>query len=189
MSIKHLNPLVIFLFLACTLVLSSCKKDPKKDLIEIEYPLYFPDKMVGETHGVDSLIDRETFEFPTELDGELAKNNTNKSKIVSARLIFMRIQVLDYAYQDSTKYSNLKDISEIYLDIKKTGVGQELIAKKMIPDVRTNAVNLDLEDIELKKYLQADNFAMVVKYKKRRGMLHDMPFVISLKFKITAEPL
>jgi hypothetical protein len=169
--------------------LSSCKKDPKKDLIEIEYPLFFPDKMVGETHGVDSLIDRETFEFPTELDGELAKNNTNKSKIVSARLVFMRIQVLDYAFEDSTKYSNLKDLSEIYLDIKKMGIGQDLIAKKMIPDVRTKAVNLDLEDIELKKYLQEDKFAMVVKYKKRRGMLHDMPFVISLKFKITAEAL
>jgi hypothetical protein len=186
---KLLHISVFFLLALSTLVLSSCKKDPKKDLIEIEYPLFFPDKMVGETHGVDSLIDRETFEFPTELDGELAKNNTNKSKIVSARLVLMRIQVLDYAFDDSTKYSNLKDLSEIYLDIKKSGIGQDLVAKKMIPDVRTKAVNLDLEDIELKKYLQEDKFAMVVKYKKRRGMLHDMPFVISLKFKITAEAL
>ena len=144
---------------------------------------------MGETHGVDSLITRESFEFPTSLDGELAKKNTNKSKIVSARLTYMRIQVMDYAWEDSTKYSNLKDMSMISMDIKKIGIGQNLIANKNIPDIRTKFINLDLNDVELKEYLAQESFAFVVKYIKRRGMLHDMPFAINLKFKIIAETL
>jgi hypothetical protein len=170
-------------------IFNSCKKEEKKNLIEIEYPLSFFDKFVGETHGVDSLITRESFEFPTSLDGELAKKNTNKSKIVSARLTYMRIQVMDYAWEDSTKYSNLKDMSMISMDIKKTGVGQNLIANKNILDIRSRYINLDLNDVELKEYLTQESFAFVVKYIKRRGMLHDMPFAINLKFKIIAESL
>lgn len=177
----------ILIFLSFVFV--SCKKDESKNLIEIEYPLSFFQKFVGETHGVDSLIERESFEFPTNLDGELAKNNTNKSKIVSARLTFMRIQVMDYAWDDSTKYSNLKDLSYIAMDIKKGGVGQDLVASKNIADTRTKFINLDLNDIELKEYLAQESFALAIKYIKRRGMLHDMPFAINLKFKIIAEPL
>ena len=178
-----------FLLILPLFVFNSCKKDEKKNLIEIEYPLSFFDKFVGETHGVDSLITRESFEFPTSLDGELAKKNTNKSKIVSARLTYMRIQVMDYAWEDSTKFSNLKDMSLLSMDLKKAGVGQDLVASKNIPDVRTRFVNLDLNDIELKQYLSQESFAFVVKYIKRRGMLHDMPFAINLKFKIIAETL
>jgi hypothetical protein len=178
-----------FLLILPLFVFNSCKKDEKKNLIEIEYPLSFFDKFVGETHGVDSLIIRESFEFPTSLDGELAKKNTNKSKIVSARLTYMRIQVMDYAWEDSTKFSNLKDMSLLSMDLKKAGIGQDLVASKNIPDVRTRFVNLDLNDVELKQYLSQESFAFVVKYIKRRGMLHDMPFAINLKFKIIAETL
>jgi hypothetical protein len=75
------------------------------------------------------------------------------------------------------------------MDIKKIGIGQNLIANKNIPDIRTKFVNLDLNDVELKEYLSQESFAFVVKYIKRRGMLHDMPFAINLKFKIIAETL
>jgi hypothetical protein len=101
----------------------------------------------------------------------------------------MRIQVMDYAWEDSTKYSNLKDMSFLSMDLKKAGFGQDLVASKNIPDLRTRFVNLELNDVELKEYLAQESFGFVVKYIKRRGMLHDMPFAINLKFKIIAETL
>ncbi len=175
------------LVLILTSLFVSCKKDKKSKEITVEYPVLFADKFVGETHGVDSLIERVSFEFPTSLDGELAKNNSSKSKITSAKLVFLKLQILDIHYNDSLKYSNFKDLSELYFDIYSTGVGQELIGEKQIPDIRTRAIDLNIQDNELKKYLVQDKFGMVVKYKKRRGMLHDMPFVISGKFVIKAE--
>jgi hypothetical protein len=119
----------------------------------------------------------------------LAKNNTSKSKIKSAKLIGFRIQVLDYAVYDSVNYSNLKDLSEVRVDIKNKNVGQVEVARKFIPDVRVKAINLELPDVEGKEYLKQDNFSMVFKYRKRRAMPDEMPFIISLKFKITADPL
>ena len=158
-----------------------------------------------DTMSVDSFIYRETIDFQTTLDGELAKNNTSKSLIKSAVLESVRLQILNYAYDDiyrcyiktgqfvvcdSNHYSNFQDISMIYMDIKKDGTGQELIAKKDFnPDKRTNIINLDVVGSELKKYLQQENFRMVFKFKKRRQMHHQMPFSIVGKFRIVADPL
>lgn len=175
-------------FLLLTLLLNSCKKDNQTEII-LEYPLLFLDNMEIDEKNIDSLIVRETLDFPTTLEGDLAKNNTSKDKIKSAKLVFMRIQVMDYAYDDSSKYSNLKDLSFMSLDIKHSNIGQKLIASKSISDVKTRAINLDLEDAEVKDYLKQDNFRMVVKYRKRRAMPHEMPFVISLRFRIVADPL
>ena len=179
-----------FLFVCTTsLLFCDCKKEKSPSEIVLEYPILFPQNMEIDTLNVDSLIVRESYEFPANLEGELAKNNTSKSKIKSAKLIGFRIQVLDYAVYDSVNYSNLKDLSEIRVDIKNTNVGQIEVARKLIPDVRVKAVNLDLPDVEGKEYLKQDNFSMVFKYRKRRAMPDEMPFIISLKFKITADPL
>jgi len=171
-------------------LLNSCGKDEKPQVIfEFSPPLPLGYNMEIDTSNVDSFTVRETFDFPASLEGELSKQNTTKDKIISAKLVFMRIQVMDYAYADSNKYGNLRDIAVLELDIKKTGVGQQLVAKKMISDVYTKAVNLDLEDVELKEYLKQDNFRMVIRYMKRRPMPNEMPFIISCKFRITADPL
>ncbi len=180
---------LLLILLTNSILFNSCKKDKAKTDVIIEYPIALPDLMEIDTLNVDSMVERETFDFPTTLEGELAKNNTTKAKIKSAQLVFMRLQVMDYAYADSTKYSNLRDIAELELDIKKEGIGQALIARKSIPDVYVKAVNLDLENVDLKDYLKADNFRMAVRYKKRRPMPNDMPYVISIKFRIVADPL
>ena len=59
------------LVLMC-LSLSHCKKDKQKEVI-IEYPLFFVNNMEIDTTESDSLIVRESIDFPTNLDGELAK--------------------------------------------------------------------------------------------------------------------
>lgn len=177
-----------FMLILSTLFLSDCKKDKESEIV-LEYPLVFIENMEIDTLNVDSLIVRESIDFPTNLEGELAKNNTTKSKIKSAKLVFMRIQVLDFAWDDTTRYSNLKDISMMSLDIKKDGIGQMLVASKNIGDNRIKAINMDLQDVEVKDYLKQDNFRMVVKYRKRRPMPHEMPFTISLRFRIVADPL
>ena len=170
------------IFFLLTLLLNSCKKDNQTEIV-LEYPLLFLDNMEIDEKNIDSLIVRETLDFPTTLEGDLAKNNTSKEKIKSAKL------VMDYAYDDSSKYSNLKDLSFMSLDIKHSNIGQKLIASKSIADMKTRAINLDLEDAEVKDYLKQDKFRMVVKYIKRRAMPHEMPFVISLRFRIVADPL
>jgi len=166
----------------------GCKKDKKQD-VELEYPISFIDYMEIDTTNVDSFVTRESIDFPTALDGDLAKNNTSKEKIKSARLVYLRLQVLDYAYADSAHYANLSDISEISLDIKKDGIGQHTVAHKLIPDVRTKNIIMDLTDVELRDYLKQDNFRFVARYKKRRPMPNQMPYSIVLKFKVIAEPL
>ena len=176
------------LVLMC-LSLSHCKKDKQKEVI-IEYPLFFVNNMKIDTTESDSLIVRESIDFPTNLDGELAKNNTDKSKIKSGKLEFFRIQILDNAVYDSLNYCNFKDLKEMSIDIKHTDLGQFEVANKLnIPDIRTKAINLDMKDVELKDFLQKESFRMVFKYKKRRQMHHEMPFVVSLKFKIVADAL
>jgi len=76
------------------------------------------------------------------------------------------------------------------IDIKHADLGQFEVAKKLnIPDIRTKAINLDMNGVELKDFLQKESFRMVFKYKKRRQMHHEMPFVVSLKFKIVADAL
>jgi hypothetical protein len=182
------NRLMIFAMLGFGLVLNSCKKDHKSEVI-IEYQIPFANNMEIDTLNVDSFIERESYDFPTSLEGELSKNNTAKEKIKSAKLTFMRIQVVDYAYADSNKYGNLRDLSVLQMDAKKIGVGQQQIAHMTIPDVYAKAVNMDLDDIELKDYLKQESFRLVFRYKKRRPMPNEMPFVILLKFKIIADPL
>lgn len=179
---------ILPILIATTLLPTGCNKESQTE-IEIEYPIFFPDLMEIDINNVDSFVIRESNDFPTALDGELAKQNTNKSKIKSAKLTFMRLQVMDYAYADSTKYSDFGYISELMMDIKNDKIGQARVAKKSIPNVRTKAINLELDDIELKEFLQQETFRMVFKYKKRKAMPNDMPYVISLKFKIIAEPL
>lgn len=199
----YLRHIFIFLVL-CSL---SCKKEKKKGSeITMDYPLIsgYTMEVALDTVNVDSFIYRESIDFPTNLDDQLAKNNTSKSLIKSAVLESLRLQILDYAYAetyhcynygwntvcDSNHYSNFQDISMIYLDIKKDGIGQELIAKKELnPDKRTNIISLDVVGAELKKYLQQESFRMVFKFKKRRQMHHQMPFTIIGKFKIVADPL
>lgn len=184
-----MKKLVNLLFISLALLsIGSCKKDKKGD-VEIDYPISFPDYMEIDTTRVDSFVIRESSDFPTFLDGDLAKNNTSKDKIKSARLTYMRLQVMDYAYADSVHYANLSDISELSMDIKKDGVGQHTIAHKLVPDVRTKSVVLDLDDVELRDYLKQDNFRLVFRYKKRRPMPNQMPYTVVLKFKVISEPL
>lgn len=171
---------------------NSCKKEKSKTEIVIDYVIPFPDNMEldNNTNDIDSLIQRTTVEFPTTLDGELAKNNTNKSLIKSAKLTSMTMQVLDYAYSDSTKYANFKDLKDMYLDILKAGIGQENVAfKENIPDKRIKILNMDMSNVELKEYLKQETFQFIAKYRKRRARPHEMPYIIKLNFRIVADPL
>lgn len=179
---------VLFVGLLCFLFISSCKKDDNSEM-EIEYTTLFSDMMEIDVSSVDSYVVRETDPFPTALDGELSKKNTSKSKIKSAKLSSLRLQLWDFVYEDTVNHCNLKDLSEIVLEINAEGLGATKIAYKMIPDVRTNAINFILEDVELREYLKKDYFTMIIKYKKRRPMYHDMSFIITPKFKIIADPL
>lgn len=176
------------LLFAAVFLYSGCKKDKASEIV-FDYSIPFADKMEIDTENVDSLIIRESFDFPTNMDGELAKHNTDKSKIKSAKLIQLRLQVFDFAYADTTRYSNLKDISEIMVDINNDYEGQRPVAFKQIQDVKVKAVNMDLYDQELRDYLKRETFRMVFKYRKRRAMHHEMPFVISTTFRIVADPL
>jgi hypothetical protein len=179
---------MIFVMLGLGLVSNGCKKDHKSEIV-IEYQIPFANNMEIDTLNVDSFIERESYDFPTSLEGELAKNNTAKEKIKSAKLTMMRIQVVDYAFADSSKYGNLRDLSVLQMDAKKIGIGQQQIAHINIPNVYTKAVNLDLDDVELKDYLKQESFRLVFRYKKRRPMPNEMPFVVLLKFKVIADPL
>jgi hypothetical protein len=185
---KKLFVMAIPFFALFLFGMSSCKKKDKSE-IKMEYPMVFQENMEIDTENVDSFVVRESYPFPTFLDGELAKNNTSKDKVKSAKLAFLRMQIWDFAYSDSSKYSNLSDISDIILELKADGLGAVKIASKKIPDIRTNAINLDLEDVDLKEYLKKDEFTMIIKYKKRRAMYNEMPFILSTKFIIVADPL
>lgn len=181
-------PQLLYLFVLLTLFSGSCKKDKQKT-IELDYPLLMGDMMEIDTSEVDSLIIRETVDFPTSLDGELAKHNTSKAKIKSAKLTSLRLQMLDIDYNDTMTHSDFGHISEIFMDVKEMSLGQKQVASKSIPNQRTKAVNFILDDVELKDYLQKDFFRMVIKYRKRKSMPNDLPFYIAATFKIVADPL
>lgn len=178
--------------LVLVLFASACKKDKSPTEVVIEYPILFVDQfeVALDTLKLSEYIIRESFAFPMDLDTELKKQGASKSSIKSARLMSFKLQILDYAYPDSTKYCNFKDLQEMYMDIKIDGVGQDLIASKsFIPDVRTKALNLDIADIELKNYFQQETIKMVFKYKKRRQMHNIMPYLIIGRLKVIADPI
>jgi len=190
--LKFKKNLFVVLGLIFILPIGCCKKEKSKTEVVIDYPLLFPDNMEldNNTNDIDSLIQRITPNFPTQFDGELAKNNTNKSLIKSAKLTSMTLQTLDYAYADSTKYANFKDLSAMYLDVYKSNFGQVNAAfKENIPDVRTKILTLNMKDVELKQYLQSESFQFIVKYRKRRARPNEMPYIIKLNFHIVADPL
>ena len=170
----------------------SCKKHKSQTEIVVEYPIILADnfEVALDTLPLDQYIIRESFAFPIDLDSELSKHGTNKKSIKSAHLVSLKLQVLDYAYADSTKYDNFKDLSEMYMDIKFDGIGQQQIASKtFIPDIRTKVINLDMANVDITRYLQQETIKMVFKYKKRRQMHNEMPYIISGKFSIVADPL
>lgn len=176
------------LLLLTVFLLSNCKKD-KQTEVYFEYPLFFVDNMEMDTLNVNSMVERETYDFPTSLESVLSSNNTDKKHIKSAKLIAMRIQILDYALADSINWCNIQDISEIYADIRHSLLGTKTVAFKMVPDTRVAGINFEMTGVELKEYLQQDYFRMAFRYKKRRAMEDQMPFVISLRFAITADPI
>lgn len=175
---------ILFVFIATQFL--ACKKDKSKSEIELDYPIFFPEVMEIDTLNIDSLIVRETYPFAIDLQSDL----TNKNLIKSAHLMSLRIQTADYAFYDSVNYCNFNDIKEIYLSIKNVDVGTELVAQKIeIPNTRVKVINLDVLGTELREYLRKENFQMVVKYRKKRGMPDQMPFYITGKFKVYADPL
>ncbi len=102
----------------------------------------------------------------------------------------MTLQTLDYNYADSTKYANFKDLTDMYLDIIKPGIGQENVAFKLnIPDKRIKILNMDMTNVELKEYLKQETFQFVAKFRKRRARPHKMEYFIKLNFRIVADPL
>lgn len=179
---------LFLLIIVLTPFINSCKKD-KNTLVEIDYQYPFQDMMEIDMYNVDTFVTRETMQFPTMFDGDLAKKNTSKEKIRSARLTSLRLQMWDWAYEDTVNHCNIRELSEIRLSLNAEGLGAKEVAYKIIPDVKTNAINFDLNDVDIKEYLQKESFSMIIKYKKRRAMPHDMPFIISTKFKIFAETL
>jgi hypothetical protein len=179
-------------FFVLITLFSACKKDKSPTEIVIEYPIFFADQfeVALDTVALSEYIVRESFAFPMDLDTELSKQGASKKSIKSAKLMFLKLQVLDYAYPDSNKYCNFKDLSEMYMDIKYDGIGQDLIASKsLIPDTRTKVLNLDMADIELKNYFQQPTIQMVFKYKKRRQMHNIMPYIIIGRLKVIADPI
>ncbi len=178
----------LILLIYCGLLFIGCKKDRKTEVI-FEYPMEFPFQMYADTVDIDSLIEKTTVNFQTQLEGKLAEHNSNKSKIKSARLVFMQLKVPVPVFYDSNTYSNLKDISEIMLDIRQDQVGQMPVAHKTTEDKRTMTLNMDLLDTEIKDYIMNEYFSLVIKYRKRRPIYHTMPFSISFRFRIVAEQL
>lgn len=173
---------VVLQFLSC--------RDKSKDQIVIEQPIFFPMIMEIDTLNVDSLIVRETDAFPTTLDGTLANNNTNKSKITSASLISLTLVIPDYVRGDTVNYCNFKDLSEISLYVKNDANGTKLSAQKLnIPDKIMYTLNMDIAPEELRDYLRSDDFRMVVSYRKRRPMPDKLEFFIIGKFMVYADPL
>lgn len=178
----------LLFIIVCGLLLNSCKVDHMAEVV-MYTPFYLGYNMNPDSSKVDTFIERETYDLSTELEGDLARNNSSKNQITSAKLIELRIQVGEWAYLAPEKYSNFSDISAIEVDVKKKGLGQEMIAGKLIPDVYTRGFTLDLRDIELKDYLKQDTLNLVIRYKKRRAMKNEMPFYIEGRFKIMAKPL
>lgn len=182
----------LFAILAVLSCVTACKKDKSPTEIVVEYPIFFFDQfeVALDTVKLSEYIVRESFPFTVDLDAELSKQGASKKSIKSVKLMYLKLQVTDFAYPDSVKYCNFKDLQEMYMDMKLDGVGQDLIASKsFIPDTRTKVLNLDIEDIELKNYFQQPTIQMVFKYKKRRQMHNIMPYVILGRLKIIADPI
>lgn len=176
------------LLISCSLLFITCRKEGKSEVI-FEYPMEFPLQMSSDTVDIDSLIEKTTVNFQTQLEGKLAEHNSNKSKIKSARLVFMQLKVPAPVFYDSNSYSNLRDISEIMLDIRQDQVGQMPVAHKLTEDKRTMSINMNLLDAEIKDYMMNEYFSLVIKYRKRRPIYKEMPFSISFRFRIVADPL
>jgi hypothetical protein len=177
-----------YFILVCGLVLNSCKTDGKTEIV-MYHTIFRPYNMTVDLTMVDTFIEKETYDVSAELEGDLARHNSTKDKISSAKLIELRIQIGEWAYQEPEKYSNLCDISEIEVDIKKNGIGSELIATKLVPDLYTRSFKLDLREIELKDYMKQDTLNLVIRYKKRRPMKNEMPIYIYGTFRIAAQSL
>lgn len=180
----------IVLFLLLSISSYQCKKCNKNYYVDFELVQFVPQNMEIDQDNLDSLITRETDVFPTDIfESQLSKNKTKKNRIISARLIELKMQVMDHAFRDTTGvYSNFKDLKDIYLDLRTPSGGTTQVAyRENIPDVKVKSIAMILEDKELAPYIKDDNFQMIIKYRKRRLMHHEMPFVITVRFKVTAE--
>ncbi len=109
----------------------------------------------------------------TNTDSVLEANHTNAGLLESAKLKDLSLSISSPA---AASFGVLRDI-DIYVE---TGSGDVLIAQKHGIDPAANALTMDVNDVELKPYLTAENMTLKVTGTTTTGYTQDMTLYFNM---------
>ena len=181
------SPLSSCLCMMLMLVINGCRKDAKTE-IQIEYPFYYPCLLNSDARMSDTLTLMEIINLKDTLEQVLKEHQTSKERIKSIKIISLSLYEPEFAFYDTMRFANFRDIETLELFMHHDLIGDKRIAYKVVADQLAKSINPELEDTELKAYVLQDAFGVKVAYRKRRYKNCEMPFVLTLKLRITADP-
>lgn len=125
-----------------------------------------------------------TPDIVTNIDQEVAINESRKDLIQSAKLSTMKLAIpVEYG----TGFSFLKSV-DLYISAK--GQPKTLVAyKHNITDQVGNELNLDLTDVELKNYIKNDTITLSITSTTDQFLNRDVQVNVAIKFFIDAKIL
>lgn len=109
----------------------------------------------------------------TNIDSILEANHTNGNLLESAKLKSLNLSISDPA---GTSFGVIQDI-DVYV---VTGSGDVAIAQKHNIDPTLNALDMDVNDVELKPYLTAQNMTLKVTGTTTSGYTQDMTLYFNM---------
>jgi hypothetical protein len=160
---KNLKLLIPIAFLIAVLLGGCCKSKnstPASQIVSFDLPYtdtsYLPvisPVPFPEDFTADNLF---SYAFATYSDSLFKQNGSSANKIVS-----VKCDALSMSQYDASKYLDfIKDI-KMYV-ANKDGSNKVLIGSKLNVPLSTNAIQLDLTGAELKSYMIADTFKLIV---------------------------
>ncbi len=168
-------------FTLLILLVVSCDKIDDLTKFDIDYTTTFT---IQSSTILGTPLDIITPETTTNSESEFENNNTNADLVESVKLTVLR---LDLQSPDSGDFDFL---NEIYIYITADGLPEQLIASKIaIPENGTKTLELDVENVELKSYIQGDSYRLRTETVTDQTIESDHQIEVYTRYRVDAKIL
>lgn len=163
------------------LSLLSCDKIDELTKFDIDYTTNFT---IQSSTILGTPFDIITPETTTNSESEFENNNTNADLVESIKLTTLRLDL------QSPESGDFDFLNEIFIYITADGLPEQLIASKTaIPENGARTLNLDVEGVELREYIQEDTYRLRTETVTDQTIESDHVIEVYTKYRVDAEIL
>lgn len=172
----------IFILISIVFFASACKKK-LDEFTQFNYPVTaaFP---LPELDSLGQELTLESFEFESTIESELVKRNSAKNLIEDGKVNRLNLRMI---YPPNASFNSVESM-KVYL--KTDALGELFVASRTnIPDTIGKLLEMNLEPVNIKPYLQSEKFKIVVRPVLRKKIENGTLLMVDCEFWINARIL